>query len=227
MGDKKDEIKEILKEYNEELLSKMEDLFQAYLCRPISENKDDVSVEAEEKLKKQLDLQKDSNQELQEKLKTQEEQLKQQEEDLNSFKDKFDDLMKYWKMYQGLSDNTKTGLENVVKADEPVLFLVSCTSENSIYAIWSCLRNIIVDPQYQEDAVCLGQIFDYCFDVFNKSCGKPKYERDDVRMGQFLDDQYHSRTADSNVSGSIQKVYLQGYRTVNTKKIIGKSLVKA
>ena len=101
MGDKKDEIKEILKEYKEELLSEMKDLFQAYLCRPISENKDDVSVEAEEKLKKQLDLQKDSNQELQEKLKTQEEQLKQQEEDLNSFKDKFDDLMKYWKMYQG------------------------------------------------------------------------------------------------------------------------------
>ncbi len=237
MGDKKDELKNLLEQHREEfrdtmdrilqLPDKIEGLFQKYLGQTDAEKENRLTAKAEEEQQEKIKSLEETCRTLQETLTAKENELKRYEESLHDWQENFNELMTYWRMYEELSDSTKDGLKNVVRADNPVLFLVSCTAESSIQSIWSYLRDIVADPERQEDASRLSDIFDYSFRIFNSAGYRPKYERDSVESGQPLDDQYHSRTADSAVSGPIQKVYLQGYRTINTKRIVGKSLVKA
>lgn len=141
-----------------------------------------------------------------------------------NLKKHFEAPVKYFELYRSLSDKVKNGLENVVKDTNEISFIVSCTDENNLSAIWEYIREISNDVE-NEDYQKLSEIFDYCFEIFNQSLPEAKYERDDVEAGDEFDGDYYDRFFGSSTSGEITRVILRGYKSINTGKSIHKSLV--
>lgn len=153
-------------------------------------------------------------------------ELKSSNETLQRFKEQFENPIKYLEMYRSLSYSVRSGLENVIIDTNEITFIASCTNENNLSSIWEYIKEISNDTD-SDDFKVLNLIFDYFFDVFNNSLSEPKYKRDDVEIGDDLDDDYYDRCYGSATSGEITRVIIKGYKSRNTGKIIHKSLVKA
>lgn len=147
-------------------------------------------------------------------------------ETVQTLKKQFEDPVKYFEMYKTLSVSVRRGLENVINDRDIIAFTVSCSSEKNLSSIWEFIKELSDDTD-SNDFKVLSSIFDYFFDVFNESLSEPKYKRDDVKIGDDLDDEYHDRYTGSATYGQITKIVLRGYRSSNTGKIIHKSLAKA
>lgn len=153
-------------------------------------------------------------------------ELMSAKETVQTLKKQFEGPAKYFEMYKTLSVSVRRGLENVINDRDQIAFIVSCSCEKNLSSIWEYIKEISADTD-SNDFKVLSSIFDYFFDVYNASLSEPKYKRDDVKIGDDLDDDYHDRCSGSATSGEIKKIVLKGYRSVNTGKIIHKSLVKA
>lgn len=150
---------------------------------------------------------------------------KQQELDsANTIISNFETPIELFKKYKEVSERVKHGLENVINYENEILFIVSCTSEQNLSSIWRYIRDISSD-EAGNDFVILNEIFDYFFEVFNNSLPESRYIRDDVKVGDEFDSDYHDRCYGSLTSGDVTRVVLRGYRSKNTGKIIHKSLV--
>lgn len=145
---------------------------------------------------------------------------------VNTLKKRFEEPIKYLEMYKSLSYSVRNGLENVISDKNEISFIASCSNENNLSSIWEYAKDISNDSDC-DDFRILSQIFDYFFDIFNDSLPEPKYSRDDVELGDYLDDDYYDRCPRSATSGDITEIILRGYRSENTGEIIHKSLVKA
>ena len=177
---------------------------------------------------KQQSLQKlsDDNRKLHEQISDLQNDLNESSKKINILKNVFGEPVRYLNLYKSLSESTKTSLYNVVNDHDTVSFIVSCTTEDNLKAIWDYTREIIDLPKYSEDADILKQIFDYFFRIFNDSLPEAVYIRDVIEEGTDFDDEYYDRASGSATYGSVQSVLLLGYQSRNTGKIIRKSLVK-
>lgn len=153
-------------------------------------------------------------------------ELQSTNEMMQGLKKQFETPMKYLELYRSLSSSVKSGLENVIMDCNEITFIASCSNESSLSSIWEYIKEISEDSD-SRDFKALNLIFDYFFEVFNASLPELKYERDDVEIGDELDDEYYDRCCGSSTSGEITEIILKGYRSRNTGKIIHKSLVKA
>lgn len=153
-------------------------------------------------------------------------ELQSTNEMMQGLKKQFETPMKYLELYRSLSSSVRSGLENVIMDCNEITFIASCSNESSLSSIWEYIKEISEDSDSRDFKV-LNLIFDYFFEVFNASLPEPKYERDDVEIGDELDDEYYDRCCGSSTSGEITEIILKGYRSRNTGKIIHKSLVKA
>ena len=153
-------------------------------------------------------------------------ELQSTNEMMQGLKKQFETPMKYLELYCSLSSSVRSGLENVIMDCNEITFIASCSNESSLSSIWEYIKEISEDSD-SRDFKTLNLIFDYFFEVFNASLPEPKYERDDVEIGDELDDEYYDRCCGSSTSGDITEIILKGYRSRNTGKIIHKSLVKA
>lgn len=153
-------------------------------------------------------------------------ELQSTNEMMQGLKKQFETPIKYLELYRSLSSSVRSGLENVIMDRNEITFIASCSNESSLSSIWEYIKEISEDSN-SRDFKALNLIFDYFFDVFNDSLPEPKYERDDVEIGDELDDEYYDRCCGSFTSGEITEIILKGYRSRNTGKIIHKSLVKA
>lgn len=154
-------------------------------------------------------------------------ELETAKETINHLKKQFEEPINYMNMYKSLSDCTRNGLENVISDKNELTFISSCSDENNLDAIWEYAKDISNDNTYVNDFKSLIGIFNYFFDLFNDSLPEPKYIRDDVKLGDYLDDDYYDRCSGSATSGEITEIILRGYRSINTGRIIHKSLVRA
>ncbi|MCI6188754.1 MAG: hypothetical protein MR691_02245, partial [Clostridium sp.] len=75
----------------------------------------------------------------------------------------------------------------------------------------------------KEEIQNLIKVFEYLFNTYNKFSNSLEF--DDVNVNDEFDDEYHTRGKESMVSGRISKIQLRGYRYLNNKKIIRKSIV--
>lgn len=148
-----------------------------------------------------------------------------EKEHTRQLKQLFENPIGYYELYKELSDSVKIGLENVINSENELSFIVSCSSDESLSAIWEYIKEISQDTE-SKDFKGLILIFDYFFDVFNQSLPEVKYQRDDVEVGEEFDNDYYDRCYGSSTSGDITEVILRGYKLKNTGKIIHKSLVK-
>lgn len=153
-------------------------------------------------------------------------ELKRAKEEANSLKSRFELPAKYFELYRKLSGTLRAGLENVICDKNEITFIVSCSNENNLSSIWEYAKDISNDPENEEFKI-LVQIFDYFFDRFNESLPEPKYTRDDVEIGDYLDEDKYDRCYGSATSGDITEIILRGYQSRNTGRMIHKSIVKA
>lgn len=144
--------------------------------------------------------------------------------ELASLKTQFETPVKYLSLYRSLSDRVRNGLENVIRDTNEITFIASCSNESNLSSVWEYIKEISNDSESQ-DYKNLSKIFEYCFEIFNQSLPEPKYQMDNVEVGDEFDDDYYDRSFGSSTSGQITKVILRGYKSRNTGKIIHKSLV--
>lgn len=152
--------------------------------------------------------------------------LNDAKKEANSLKSRFELPAKYFELYRKLSGTLRAGLENVICDKNEITFIVSCSNENNLSSIWEYAKDISNDPENEEFKI-LVQIFDYFFDRFNESLPEPKYTRDDVEIGDYLDEDKYDRCCGSATSGDITEIILRGYQSRNTGRMIHKSIVKA
>lgn len=138
----------------------------------------------------------------------------------------FDKPIFCYEQYLKLSDSTKMGLSNVISSVSVSLFIATCTNADNLKKIWEYTKEIISDNSKQGDVFILIEVFDYFFDLYNQSLVEPIYERDTIEIGDDYDDEYHARSRESAASGRISKVLLRGYSSINTGRIICKSVVQ-
>lgn len=152
--------------------------------------------------------------------------LKQTNDKLEALQECFSDSIDLFEKYRSLSATIRTGLSDVICDKDEVLFIASCSSPEHLKAIWSYTKRLANSNGDIYGIHVLNDIFDYFFDVFNKSLREPMYIRDDVETGFLFDDDKYDRYTGSATSGRITQVILKGYKSVNTGRIICRSLVR-
>ena len=145
---------------------------------------------------------------------------------LQDFKRQFKQPVEYLDMYHALSVPTRDGLSDVICDRNEILFIASCTNADNLKKMWEYTKEITGDDYKQNDVDILKKIFDYFFEIFNQSLPEPIYERDPVEIGDEYDEDEYVRSRDSATSGSITKIVLRGYRSINTGYTICKSVVR-
>lgn len=138
----------------------------------------------------------------------------------------FDKPIFCYEQYLKLSDSTKMGLSNVISSISVSLFIATCTNADNLKKIWEYTKEILSDNSKQGDVFILIEVFDYFFNLYNQSLVEPIYARDTTEIGDDYDDEYHARSRESATSGRISKVLLRGYSSINTGRIICKSVVQ-
>lgn len=128
--------------------------------------------------------------------------------------------------YKSLPASIRTGLSDVICDKDEVLFIASCSTSEHLKAIWTYTKKLAGSNGDANSVEVLKEIFDYFFDVFNRSLREPMYVRDIVEVGYSFDDDKYDRCAGSSTSGKITQVILKGYKSVNTGAIICRSLVR-
>lgn len=142
-------------------------------------------------------------------------------------KERFSQPVVLLNRYKSLSSSIRTGLSDVIRDDDEILFIASCSTPDHLKAIWEYTKRLAGSNSSDASNIeVLSDLFDYFFEVFNRTLSKPMYERDDVETGYFFDDDKYDRCAGSATSGKITQVILRGYRSVNTGNIICRSLVR-
>ena len=128
--------------------------------------------------------------------------------------------------YKSLSLSIKEGLSDIICDKNEVLFVASCSSSEHLKSIWIYTKRLIANNGEINEIEVLKDIFDYFFEMFNNALSEPVYVRDEVEIGMVFDDDKYDRSSDSSTSGTIKKVLLKGYSSINTRNIICRSLVK-
>ena len=146
--------------------------------------------------------------------------------ELTSYQNDFLVAMEKYKSYQEVSNTTREGLSNVICEKNVIDFIISCANIDNLGRIWKYTKEILSDYNRSKDVEILKEIFDYFFKVYNESLPEPTYERDDVDVGDDFDDEYQSRSRESASSGTIKKILLRGYSSINTGNVICKSVVQ-
>ncbi len=139
---------------------------------------------------------------------------------------RFEKPLVYLERYHSLSDGVKEGLSNVICDKNVILFVASAASPEALRAVWNYVRDMLGDRTAGAEIGTLKEIFDYFFDIYNSSLAEPVYKRDEVEIGDDLDDDRHDRGAGSATSGRITQVLLRGYQSIHTGKIQCRSVVK-
>ena len=132
------------------------------------------------------------------------------------------ELEKYFGIYNELPINIKTDLERVIKDDSAEIFLSSGVQKDNLDALWDYI-SYSLNVLSKEEIENLIKVFEYLFNTYNKFSNALEF--DDVNINDEFDDEYYTRGKGSMVSGRISKVQLRGYRYLNNKKIIKKSIV--
>ena len=152
--------------------------------------------------------------------------LKQENNELIKEKNTFSMPVSLLARYKSLSLSIKEGLSDIICDKNEVLFVASCSSSEHLKSIWIYTKRLIANNGEINEIEVLKDIFDYFFEMFNNALSEPVYVRDEVEIGMVFDDDKYDRSSDSSTSGTIKKVLLKGYSSINTRNIICRSLVK-
>lgn len=175
-----------------------------------------------EEKKKNIKSLEDDNKFFKEKLENCQVEMEGMGKKVKYYEDTYIELEKYFTIYNKLSISIKTDLERVIKDDSAEIFLSSGVQKDNLDALWDYI-SYSLNVLSKEEIENLIKVFEYLFNTYNKFSNALEF--DDVNINDEFDDEYYTRGKGSMVSGRISKVQLRGYRYLNNKKIIKKSIV--
>lgn len=140
----------------------------------------------------------------------------------NYYSENFGDLDKIYKLYLTLPEDTRYNLAGIFGEGKSVAgFFSGAIQESHIAPFWDHISRLGANSPERET---LCQIFDFCFDNFNKGFQEPPFVRLNVEHGNDFDDEFMRRTSHSPQFGNVERVLLQGYK-YRVGKIVKPSVV--
>lgn len=166
-------------------------------------------------LRKELDIQKKKNLEL-------ENEVEEKEEALQS---RFAAGYACFMAYQGLDEDCREKLSSIIRHEEDFESFICCLSQSkALENIWDAMWDCVMEGR-QYSVEILDTIFNYSMDLINKTLSQPYYERLSVQEGTLYDSDLERLVPNSPNQGLVQAVYLEGFRNRYSPRIIRKSLV--
>ena len=156
------------------------------------------------------------NSELREKLKQSQKKYEGQITISDYYIKTYEGLEQSFRQYQQLEDTIKEDIRRVICAKDSISFLACGSQWSNIEALWEHISFHIYDYK-KEQLEQLIAIEDYFFEVYEGI--RDNYIRLSVNEGEEFDEEYHTRTSDSQVSGKITEVILRGYKGKTNGKV--------
>ncbi|ONI40586.1 hypothetical protein AN640_08630 [Candidatus Epulonipiscium fishelsonii] len=142
---------------------------------------------------------------------------------VNFYKEHYSHIESIFKVFEGLDDNVKSGLDGIFRDNARDKFLISCFELEKIEMLWDFIYYTIENVNNNVEAVNnLNLILDYFFKLFNYI--NPMYERLNVKIGEKIDSDLHIKIG-STTTNLIKEVKLRGIKNKYTQKIVKKSVV--
>ncbi|MDD6488476.1 MAG: hypothetical protein PUG48_01495 [Clostridia bacterium] len=137
----------------------------------------------------------------------------------------FGEPAEYFKRYLNIRPDIRRILSTFISDENAVLFISSCSRFDNLERLWDYIKTILYDESCLDDAKILSDIFYYFFGIFNQSMKNAYYVLDETRIGDRFDDEKHSKGPNSKASGTISRVLLKGFISVNTGDYIRPTIV--
>ena len=151
--------------------------------------------------------------------------LSEAEAEKDALKSTYAETEELFNLYRNLSEDTRDSLSNVVCDVDMMHFVCSLSNEDNLRRIWEYIKGILSYEDCVSDIESLTKIFDYFFKLYNTSLAEAVFRMDDTEIGDDYDDNLHAKARGSASSGSIRRILLRGYVSVNTGRPICKSVV--
>jgi hypothetical protein len=177
----------------------------------------------------QLEAEKDRNQKLltaERKGLQEKEQAEQETRSLRQKYETFGELEKAYEMYRTLPQEIRKPMSGFIRGDSLFTFVVSGMRDSQLDRFWEFCRMVVQEPQGNEIAPVLSQVFTFFFDKMNSVTEFPLYELRIPETGVRYDDEKMILSNNSKVrDGFVDQVILPGYYAKANQKTIKKTVV--
>ncbi|WP_104578916.1 efflux RND transporter periplasmic adaptor subunit [Helicobacter felis] len=144
------------------------------------------------------------------------EALKQAQAELEKYR------IKAYELFLTLPTDMKSGLSNLLKEGDPLVFLSAGIQGKNIEMLWDYTNNTLKEDM--QGARTLVEIFYALFGYYEQAT---HYQLDPLEVGQPYDPTKHQRHHSStNVSGKITQVLLRGFKHARTGEVKRQSVIK-
>lgn len=159
------------------------------------------------------------------KLKEEKSETQKKMEDLKKALKPYEDNITMYETYHGLSLKTRTALSSVINTKTPIVFIASCSDPDHLKSVWDYTKTLLWDDNSENEIDLLKKTITYMMEIINSVGAVPLYEPIVSEPGRKYKDESHCKGPGSKSAGTIQQVLLEGYRQINTGKVICKSVV--
>lgn len=129
------------------------------------------------------------------------------------------ELENAYKIYLSLDEATRFDLAGIFgTGDNATGFFSGAVQESHLSQFWDYVSRHVEDSR-------LAELFDFCFEAFNRGFREPPYSRLVAESGHYFDDETMRRTSSSRQMGRVARVLLQGYR-YSSGNVIRQSVVE-
>ena len=149
-------------------------------------------------------------------------------EELEYFKESYSGLNKIYTRYCSLSSHHHSALQGIFgKSEAPEVFLCGALQDKNLVSLYEYISQALNNKQLSEQEISiLTEVFDFSFNVVNKSCRDPLYRRLEVKVGIYFDEKSMRKTSSSVQLGKVKNILLQGFAHAVSNRIVCKSLIE-
>lgn len=191
------------------------------LIRQNSDMRDKVYNQAEELNRRDESLKKANT-----KIDELENNLEKTTAELQNYVENYSELEKAYNSYKKLSDNTKFALEGIFGAESsPTNFLAGALQEGHLESLFDYVATMMNSNAAQDEIETLHALFEFAFSAANSGIREKIYTRLEISEGDDFYGEEMRKTSNSEQSGSVKKILLDGYKYSRTDKVVKTSLV--
>lgn len=138
---------------------------------------------------------------------------------------KFKSIYRIYDMFNSLPSETIKVLRGIFKKECLESFIACGVQQSNLNSLWEYMKSEVMSNRF-EHIQKLSEIHGYFFELLNQTDDEPRYRWQNVNVGECFDVEKYTRAKDGKAAGNISQIYLIGYESVITGKVIKKSIVK-
>lgn len=148
-------------------------------------------------------------------------------EKVDYYEENYAEIEETFALYNKLNSKQKFSLAGYFgRANNSKEFFSGAVQEKNLKDLWEFVtRNIMSNKSSDEEIHIYMKIFDFCFEMVNKSARSPLYIRLTPKAGEIFDEESMETMPGDKKVGEVKKTIFQGFLYGESKKIVKKSLV--